>query len=114
MTKPERLAKSDFCHSDQLISDSSLFIFSLLDIVVMKECEITTLKYDGKACRLYLLYLDAFEDIILSKTSDQAARSLKENAFHNSCWASELPTCIQAPLSDIKHIVNSLQARVKK
>ncbi len=35
------------------------------DIAVMKEYEIITLKYDGKACRLYLLYLGAFKDIIL-------------------------------------------------
>ncbi len=35
------------------------------DIAVMKEYEIITLKYDGKACRLYLFYCGPSEDIIL-------------------------------------------------
>ncbi len=39
--------------------------FSPDDIAVMKEYEIITLKYDGKPCRLYLLYFGASEDIIL-------------------------------------------------
>ncbi len=33
---------------------------------VVKEYEIITLKYNGKACRLYLLFFCALEDIILS------------------------------------------------
>ncbi len=41
------------------------FVFSPEDITVVKEYEIITLKYDGKACRLYLLYFDASKDIIL-------------------------------------------------
>ncbi len=32
---------------------------------VVKEYEIITLKYNGKTCRLYLLYSSAPEDIIL-------------------------------------------------
>ncbi len=32
---------------------------------VVKECEIITLKYNGRACRLYLLFFCAPEDIIL-------------------------------------------------
>ncbi len=39
--------------------------FPLDDITVMKEYEIITLKYDGKACRLYLLYFGVSEDIII-------------------------------------------------
>ncbi len=34
-------------------------------LAAVKECKITTLKYTGKACRLYLLYSSASEDIIL-------------------------------------------------
>ncbi len=41
------------------------FVFSPEDIAVAKEYEIITLKYDGKTCRLYLLYFGASEDIIL-------------------------------------------------
>ncbi len=35
------------------------------DIAVQKEYEIITLKYNGKACRLYLLGFGAPMDIIL-------------------------------------------------
>ncbi len=41
------------------------FVFSPEDIAVVKEYEIITLKYDGKACRLYLLYFGASMNIIL-------------------------------------------------
>ncbi len=33
--------------------------------LVVKEYEIMTMKYNGKTCRLYLLYSSAPEDIIL-------------------------------------------------
>ncbi len=41
------------------------FVFSPEEIAVVKKIEIITLKYDGKACRLYLLYFGTSEDIIL-------------------------------------------------
>ncbi len=40
-------------------------IFSPEDIAVMREYETITVKYNGKACRLYLLYFVASKDIIL-------------------------------------------------
>ncbi len=41
------------------------YVFSSGALAVMKECKIITLKYTGKACRLYLLCFSAPEDIIL-------------------------------------------------
>ncbi len=41
-------------------------VFSSGALAVVKECKIITLKYTGTACRLYLLYSRAPEDIILS------------------------------------------------
>ncbi len=41
------------------------FVFSPEDIAAVNEFEIITLTYDGKACRLYLLYFGASKDIIL-------------------------------------------------
>ncbi len=51
---------------DHFFSSGALAVYrSLENIAVMKECKIITLKYTGKACRLYLLYSSAPKDIIL-------------------------------------------------
>ncbi len=49
------------------ITTCGIFVgfFSPEVIALMKEYEIIILKYVGKACKLYLLYFGAFEDIIL-------------------------------------------------
>ncbi len=52
-------------HYFKMAASSREHIFASGDLAAMKECKIITLKYTGKACRLYLLYSSASEDIIL-------------------------------------------------
>ncbi len=52
--------------------------FSNGDLAVLKEYDLITLKYNGKACSLDLLCFCASKDTN-SRRYDQAAQSLKEN-----------------------------------
>ncbi len=55
-----------WCNASSVISNMAAIktcgMFALFS-AVMKEYEIITLKYDGNACKLYLLYFGASEDI---------------------------------------------------
>ncbi len=52
-------------HYFKMAVSSREHVFSCGALAAVKECKIIPLKYTGKACRLYLLYSSASEDIIL-------------------------------------------------